>query len=231
MADFKENANAMATSTLPREFDISYSTTLEEVYEKLNARAAAFQMPFEIKGGIAGQRIAFVKEPDLDIAIWLYVKDGNHIKIVPNLQQNQTSVNGIRVDKNSVLRKGVKGAYVDIHVERGAYADKVADTVKKILNGEEVEDYVAPVSAAPVSAAPEAGDGVSDRSWKTTFWLSFFLGYLGIHRYYVGKIGTGILYNLTFGLFGIGSLVDFIKICCGKFTDKQGNIIVKKKKQ
>lgn len=231
MADFKENAKAMATSTLPREFDISYSTTLEEVYEKLNARAAAFQMPFEIKGGIAGQRIAFVKEPDLDIAIWLYVKDGNHIKIVPNLQQNQTSVNGIRVDKNSVLRKGIKGAYVDIHVERGAYADKVADTVKKILNGEEVEDYVAPVSAAPVSAAPEAGDGVSDRSWKTTFWLSFFLGYLGVHRYYVGKIGTGILYNLTFGLFGIGSLVDFIKICCGKFTDKQGNVIVKKKKQ
>lgn len=226
MADIKENAKAMATSTLPREFDISYSTTLEEVYEKLNARAAAFQMPFEIKGGIAGQRIAFVKEPDLDIAIWLYVKDGSHIKIVPNLQQSQTSVNGIRVDKNSVLRRGVKGAYVDIHVERGAYADKVADTVKKILNGEEVEDYV-----APVSAAPEAGDGVSNRSWKTTFWLSFFLGYLGVHRYYVGKIGTGILYNLTFGLFGIGSLVDFIKICCGKFTDKQGNVIEKKKKQ
>jgi hypothetical protein len=226
MADIKENAKAMATSTLPREFDISYSTTLEEVYEKLNARAAAFQMPFEIKGGIAGQRIAFVKEPDLDIAIWLYVKDGSHIKIVPNLQQSQTSVNGIRVDKNSVLRRGVKGAYVDIHVERGAYADKVTDTVKKILNGEEVEDYV-----APVSAAPEAGDGVSNRSWKTTFWLSFFLGYLGVHRYYVGKIGTGILYNLTFGLFGIGSLVDFIKICCGKFTDKQGNVIVKKKKQ
>ena len=226
MADIKENAKAVVTSTLPREFDISYSTTLEEVYEKLNARAAAFQMPFEIKGGIAGQRIAFVKEPDLDIAIWLYVKDGSHIKIVPNLQQSQTSVNGIRVDKNSVLRRGVKGAYVDIHVERGAYADKVADTVKKILNGEEVEDYV-----APVSAAPEAVDGVSNRSWKTTFWLSFFFGYLGIHRYYVGKIGTGILYNLTFGLFGIGSLVDFIKICCGKFTDKQGNVIVKKKKQ
>lgn len=225
MAEFKENAKAVVTSTLPREFDISYSTTLEEVYEKLNARAAAFQMPFEIKGGIAGQRIAFVKEPDLDIAIWLYVKDGNHIKIVPNLQQIQTSVNGIRVDKNSALRRGVKGAYVDIHVERGAYADKVADTVKKILNGEEVEDYV-----APVSAAPEAGDGVSDRSWKTTFWLSFFFGYLGIHRYYVGKVGTGILYNVTFGLFGIGSFVDFIKICCGKFTDKQGNYIVKKKK-
>lgn len=226
MAEFKENAKAVVTSTLPREFDISYSTTLEEVYEKLNARAAAFQMPFEIKGGIAGQRIAFVKEPDLDIAIWLYIKDGNHIKIVPNLQQIQASVNGIRVDKNSALRRGVKGAYVDIHVERGAYADKVADTVKKILNGEEVEDYV-----APVSAAPEAGDGVSNRSWKTTFWLSFFFGYLGVHRYYVGKIGTGILYNMTLGLFGIGSLVDFIKICCGKFTDKQGNIIVKKKKQ
>ena len=40
MADLK----AMATATAPREFELSYSTTIEEVFEKLNARAAAFQM-------------------------------------------------------------------------------------------------------------------------------------------------------------------------------------------
>ena len=48
-----------AFATNPREFDLSYSTTLEEIMEKLNARRTAFQMPFQIKGGIPGQRISF----------------------------------------------------------------------------------------------------------------------------------------------------------------------------
>ena len=42
----------VAFATSPREFDLSYSTTLEEIMEKLNARRAAFQMPFQIKGSV-----------------------------------------------------------------------------------------------------------------------------------------------------------------------------------
>ena len=45
MADIK----SIATATAPREFELSYSTTVEEVYEKLSARASAFKMPFKIK--------------------------------------------------------------------------------------------------------------------------------------------------------------------------------------
>ena len=55
--------------------------------------------------------------------------------------------------------------------------------------------------------------------------VCFFLGELGIHRFVVGKIGTGILWLLTFGLFGIGYIVDFIMILCGTFTDKSGQKI------
>jgi len=55
--------------------------------------------------------------------------------------------------------------------------------------------------------------------------ICFFLGELGIHRFVVGKIGTGILWLLTFGLFGIGLIVDFIMILCGTFTDKSGQRI------
>lgn len=55
--------------------------------------------------------------------------------------------------------------------------------------------------------------------------IAFFLGGLGIHRFMVGKIGTGILWLLTGGCLGIGVLVDFIMILCGTFTDKQGNKI------
>lgn len=44
--------------------------------------------------------------------------------------------------------------------------------------------------------------------------LCLFLGGVGAHKFYEGKIGMGVLYILTAGLFGIGSLVDFIVILC-----------------
>ncbi len=222
MAGFADTTKAVATATQPRDFDLPYSTTLEEVLAKLNARAAAFQMPFSIKGGIPGQRIVFEKEPNLDVALWLYVKDGSHIRIMVNLSQNTTTVNGMRVDKNSALRRGVKGVAVSLPIARGEYVDHVTETVKKILNGEAVEDYVAP--------APEEAPGAeAEKDWMVTLLLCLFLGQLGVHRFYVGKIGTGILWILTFGFCGIGTIVDLIKIICGKFTDKKGNLIQRKK--
>ena len=40
--------------------------------------------------------------------------------------------------------------------------------------------------------------------------LCLFLGYFGVHKFYEGKIGMGILYLFTGGLFGIGAIIDFI---------------------
>lgn len=42
--------------------------------------------------------------------------------------------------------------------------------------------------------------------------LCFFIGFLGGHKFYEGKIGMGVLYLFTFGLFGIGVIIDFITI-------------------
>lgn len=55
--------------------------------------------------------------------------------------------------------------------------------------------------------------------------MCLFFGYLGVHRFLVGKVGTGILWLFTGGLFGIGLLVDLIMILCGSFTDKAGHKI------
>ena len=216
MADIK----SIATATAPREFELSYSTTVEEVYEKLSARASAFKMPFKIKEVIPGKRISFEKEPNLDVTIWVFVKDDNKIKVMANIQENKTTVNGMRVDKNSVMQKGIKGV-ANLPIERGEYLDEVTEKVKKILNGEQVEDYVAPVGAN--------GSGQTEKNWLVALLLCLFLGGIGAHRFYAGKVGSGILYILTVGIFGIGVLVDLIKIITGKFTDKDGNPIQKNK--
>lgn len=65
----------------------------------------------------------------------------------------------------------------------------------------------------------------SSRSRATTAVLCFFLGTFGVHRLYAGKIGTGLLWMFTAGLFGVGSFIDFIIIICGGFKDSEGKTI------
>ena len=61
--------------------------------------------------------------------------------------------------------------------------------------------------------------------WLTLFLLTFFVGVLGVHRFYTGKIGTGFLMLITLGGFGIWFLVDLILVVTGQFTNKEGQKI------
>ena len=63
---------------------------------------------------------------------------------------------------------------------------------------------------------------VSPKSKVTALLLCLFVGILGVHRFYVGKIGTGILWLFTGGLFGIGVIIDFFVILFGGFRDANG---------
>ena len=61
--------------------------------------------------------------------------------------------------------------------------------------------------------------------WPALFLLTFFVGVLGIHRFYVGKIGTGVLMLITLGGLGVWFLVDLLLVVTGQFTNKDGQKI------
>ena len=62
----------------------------------------------------------------------------------------------------------------------------------------------------------------SNKSFLVTWLLSLLLGVLGVDRFYLGKVGTGILKLITFGGLGIWALIDLILILVNKTRDKQG---------
>ena len=65
----------------------------------------------------------------------------------------------------------------------------------------------------------------SSKSRLVDLILCFFFGFFGVHKFYEGKIGMGILYIFTAGLFAIGWFVDFFVILLGKPKDKSGRFI------
>jgi TM2 domain-containing membrane protein YozV len=66
---------------------------------------------------------------------------------------------------------------------------------------------------------------ISEKSRLVTLLLCWFLGLFGVHRFYVGKTGTGILQLLTLGGLGIWALIDFVMIIVGSFTDADGAVV------
>jgi TM2 domain-containing membrane protein YozV len=62
----------------------------------------------------------------------------------------------------------------------------------------------------------------SEKDFVPAVLLCFFLGTFGVHRFYVGKVGTGLLMLVTFGGMGIWTMVDFIMLVTDSFRDADG---------
>ncbi|WP_346940518.1 TM2 domain-containing protein [uncultured Clostridium sp.] len=68
----------------------------------------------------------------------------------------------------------------------------------------------------------------SEKSWGATLVFCIVLGFIGFHRFYVGKAGTAILMLLTLGGFGIWIIVDLVSIIINSFTDEDGKVVKRK---
>ena len=65
----------------------------------------------------------------------------------------------------------------------------------------------------------------SEKTFIATLILAVLLGTIGVHRFYVGKIGTGVLMLLTAGGLGLWWIIDIIMIATSNFKDKQDKTI------
>ena len=100
---------------------------------------------------------------------------------------------------------------VRVVVEQTKFCQNCGATIDK-------KSVICPNCGVPVTFLAQT----SPKSRLAALLLCGFLGAFGIHRFYVGKIGTGILWLCTLDWLGVGALVDFIVIACGGFRDSDG---------
>lgn len=85
------------------------------------------------------------------------------------------------------------------------------------------------IDKAPIQKDPQmtttVGTSTSTKSFTATWLLALLLGTLGIDRFYLGKVGTGILKLVTIGGLGLWTLIDLIMVLAGATRDKQGLLL------
>ena len=91
----------------------------------------------------------------------------------------------------------------------GRQVEEIENKMPQIINNV--------ASSASSSASSAASANVAERPIRyvkkwVAFFLCLFLGFLGAHKFYEGKIGTGLLYLFTLGAFLIGWIVDIFNI-------------------
>ena len=125
-----------------------------------------------------------------------------------------------RAMQTAIQRAEMHGALGQMPPE----ATRVPATQSAIVNGASqtvsLQQYVSPhTNITAVGQVALATDMPSSKSKTTTLLLCIFFGWFGVHCFYAGRPGRGILFLFTYGLFGIGWIWDIIVIACGKFKD------------
>lgn len=128
-------------------------------------------------------------------------------------------------------------AVVNLHIVGGPYKD-IKETPDGLLAYEmEKNDFSVRVSFSLKEAVPEEKiaktiepeQRVSSKNHTHILLAAIFLGFLGVHRFMAGKTGTGVLWLLTLGVFGVGWFVDVVHLLGNCFDDYSGAPIVSEK--
>lgn len=101
---------------------------------------------------------------------------------------------------------------------------QTAQQTETSQNGQQVQPQII-INNMNTNQVAGAAVGVSEKNKIVALVLAIFLGCLGFHRFYAGKIGTGIIWFFTAGFFMIGWIYDIIKIASGTFRDGAGLVI------
>lgn len=109
----------------------------------------------------------------------------------------------------------------------GTYAPATTRPTKFCTACSDIIDRMAVVcpKCGVMQPTPQGMTVPSEKRLLPTFLLAFLFGWLGVHRFYVGKPGTAVLMLLTLGGFGVWVLIDLVRIIIGHFTDGDGDRI------
>lgn len=88
----------------------------------------------------------------------------------------------------------------------------------------EKKDNVGTTTIVHIHQDAPKNDGAS-QSRIIAFLLCLFFGYFGFHRFYTGSIFLGLLYLFTFGLLGIGVILDLLWLVCGTYRNGRGQYL------
>lgn len=148
--------------------------------------------------------------------------DGNRYNIIPQSQNTNTPYNGYTQQNLEI--------YNNTYPTQNNYVPQNQPQQSVNVNINSPTNLGNPIPAYGQQNASVINNNVYNngiigypyKSRLTAALLCFFLGWLGIHRFYVGKNGTGVIWFLTAGFFGFGAFIDFILILVGSFRDKAG---------
>ena len=142
-------------------------------------------------------------------------------------QFGQQSQYGTQDQQNQYGTQGQQGQYGQQgqQGQQGQYGQQAWQKIQTTFSKPEGYGYGDPAYPAGFPRYDTAGHELSPKNRIVLSLLCAALGTLGIHRFYAGKIGTGILMILTLGGFGIWWIIDLIFCCVGSFKDKEGRLI------
>jgi len=142
-------------------------------------------------------------------------------------QQNQYGTQGQQGQYSQQGQYGQQAQYGQYSQQGqyGQFGQQAWQKVQTTFSKPEGYGYGDPAYPAGFPRYDTAGHELSPKNRIVLSLLCAALGTLGIHRFYAGKIGTGILMILTLGGFGIWWIIDLIFCCVGSFKDKEGRLI------